>query len=217
MRRLLLTASLLATTAIGLCAATTIVSAQGQNTVVIQGATLVDVDAGTTVPNSVVVITGNRISAVGKAGQVKVPAGAQVINAQGKWLTPGFIDAKANWNWEYGEGFLHWGVTSAMVTGARNDQGIAERDAVNHGIFAGPRLYQGFINIQGGGPDGKRKNNYKPGDGDHIVRSVDEARAPLPSTFWNPAPISSAPMTATARRSFSPPSQTKPTRPAKAW
>ena len=64
-----------------------------------------------------------------------------------------------------------------MVTGARNDQGIAERDAVNHGIIPGPRLYQGFINIQGGGPDGKRKNNYMPGAGDHIARTPEEGRA----------------------------------------
>jgi len=77
----------------------------------------------------------------------------------------------------YGEAFLHWGVTTAMVTGARNDQGIAERDAVAHGIFPGPRLYQGVINLQGGGPDGKRPNNYKPGSGDRIVRTAEEARA----------------------------------------
>ena len=113
-------------------AVTTQVSAQGQqNTLVIQGGTLIDGNGGAPVANSVIVITGNRITAVGRAGQVQVPAGAQVINAAGKWITPGLIDAKANWNWEYGEGFLHWGVTSAMVTGARNDQGIAERDAVN--------------------------------------------------------------------------------------
>src|SRR5579872_3191342 len=178
MRKALLTGSLLATTALGLWGPTSDVAAQGQqNIVVIQGGTLIDGNGGAPVPNSVIVITGNRITAVGRAGQVQVPAGAQVINAAGKWITPGLIDAKANWNWMYGEGFLHWGVTSAMVTGARNDQGIAERDAVNHGIFPGPRLYQGFINIQGGGPDGKRRNAYKPGDGDHVARTPEEARA----------------------------------------
>ena len=173
MNKLLLTGSLLASTALFLCSAA---QAQ-QNALVIQGGTLVDGNGGAPVPNSVVVIQGNRITAVGVAGQVQVPAGAQVINATGKWITPGLIDAKANWNWMYGEAFLHWGVTSAMVTGARNDQGIAERDAVEHGIFPGPRLYQGVINLQGGGPDGKRPNNYKPGNGDRIVRTVEEARA----------------------------------------
>ncbi len=177
MRKLALTGSLLATTALGLWSDATPVAAQGQQALVIQGGTLVDGNGGPPVANAVIVIQGNRITAVGRAGETQVPAGAQVINAAGKWITPGLIDAKANWNWMYGEAFLHWGVTSAMVTGARNDQGIAERDAVNHGIFPGPRLYQGFINLQGGGPDGKRPNNYKPGNGDRIVRTPEEARA----------------------------------------
>jgi len=153
-------------------------AAQGQGqTLVIQGGTLIDGNGGAPVPNSVIVIQGNRISAVGRAGQVQVPAGAQVINAAGKWITPGLIDAKANWNWMYGEGFLHWGVTSAMVTGARNDQGIAERDAINHGIYPGPRLYQGVLNMRGGGPKGDRPDAYKPGDGQRIAGTVDAARA----------------------------------------
>src|SRR6266852_7455281 len=99
--------------------------AQQPQALVIQGGTLIDGNGGAPVPNSVIVVQGNRITAVGRAGQVQVPAGATIINAGGKWITPGLIDAKANWNWEYAEGFLHWGVTSAMVTGARNDQGIA--------------------------------------------------------------------------------------------
>jgi imidazolonepropionase-like amidohydrolase len=176
MKTLFAMGSLLATTML-VCGAAGQVAAQQSSALVIQGGTLVDGNGGPPLANAVIVIQGNRIAAVGAAGGVQIPAGAQVINATGKWITPGLIDAKANWNWMYGEGFLHWGVTSAMVTGARNDQGIAERDAVDHGIFPGPRLYQGFINLQGGGPDGKRPNNYKPGNGDRIVRTVEEARA----------------------------------------
>ncbi len=170
-----ITAALLASAAL---AAAGDVSAQGQaQTLVIQGGTLIDGNGGAPVANSVIVITGNRITAVGRAGQVQVPAGAQIINASGKWITPGLVDAKANWNWMYGEGFLHWGVTSAMVTGARNDQGIAERDAINHGIYPGPRLYQGVLNMRGGGPKGDRPDAYKPGDGQRIAGTVDAARA----------------------------------------
>jgi len=172
-----LAAALLASAAVAALAVSN-VAAQGQaQALVIQGGTLIDGNGGAPVPNSVIVIQGNRITAVGRAGQVQVPAGAQVINASGKWITPGLVDAKANWNWMYGEGFLHWGVTSAMVTGARNDQGIAERDAINHGIFAGPRLYQGVLNMRGGGPKGDRPDNYKPGDGQRIAGTVEAARA----------------------------------------
>ena len=158
MKKLLMAGSLTATTVLAVCGTATHAGAQGQGTLVIQGGTLIDGNGGAPLANAVIVIVGNRITAVGPAGEVQVPAGAQVINAAGKWITPGLIDAKANWNWMYGEAFLRWGVTSAMVTGARNDQGIAERDAVDHGIFPGPRLYQGVINLQGGGPDVKRRS-----------------------------------------------------------
>ena len=171
-------ASLLATAALTLWGATQLAAQNQQpNALVIQGGTLIDGNGGAPVPNSVIVITGNRITAVGRAGQVQIPQGAQVINASGKWITPGLIDAKANWNWFYGEGYLHWGVTSAMVTGARNDQGIAERDAVDHGIFPGPRLYQGVINMQGGGPKAEKKDNYRPGAGGRIAGTVDASVA----------------------------------------
>jgi hypothetical protein len=154
MRKLLVTASLLATAA-AVAVGAGHVAAQGQaQALVIQGSTLIDGNGGQPVANSVIVIQGNRITAVGRAGQVQVPAGAQVINAAGKWITPGLIDAKSNWNWMYGEGFLHWGVTSAMVTGARNDQGIAERDAINHGIFPGSAALSGRNEHARRGPQG---------------------------------------------------------------
>jgi imidazolonepropionase-like amidohydrolase len=41
----------------------------------------------------VIVITGERVSSVGPAGSVPVPSGATVIDARGKWIVPGLIDA----------------------------------------------------------------------------------------------------------------------------
>src|SRR5665213_4324617 len=73
--------------------------AQNQQSVqVIQGGTLIDGNGGPPVPNAVIIIQGNRIAQIGRTGQVPIPAGAQVMNATGKWITPGLIDAKANWN-----------------------------------------------------------------------------------------------------------------------
>src|SRR2546421_13044961 len=83
--------------------------AQGQQQVlVIQGGTLIDGNGGALVPNSVIVIQGNRITAVGRAGAVQVPPGATVINAVGKWITPGLIDSMAIGYWMYGEAYLHF-------------------------------------------------------------------------------------------------------------
>src|SRR5450755_530484 len=149
MRKLGLTGSLLAT---GLAVCGTgiqLAHSQQQNALVIQGGTLIDGNGGAPVANSVIVIQGNRITAVGRAGQVQVPAGAKTIDARGKWVTPGLIDAMSIGNWMYGEAYLRWGVTSAVVNAAKGDQGDAERDAINHGIYAGPRLFQTALDARG--------------------------------------------------------------------
>src|SRR5690242_17994060 len=64
----------------------------GAPALVIQGGTLIDGNGGAPLPNSTVVIQGNRITAVGTAGQVQIPAGAQVSNANGKYVLPGLWD-----------------------------------------------------------------------------------------------------------------------------
>lgn len=72
------------------------VQAQTRGPLVIQGATLIDGNGGAPLANAVVVVQGNRIVAVGRAGQVQIPAGAQVIDAAGKYVLPGLWDAQVN-------------------------------------------------------------------------------------------------------------------------
>ncbi len=59
---------------------------------VINGAKLIDGNGGPALMKPVVVIEGKRIKAVGKQGEVKVPAGAEVIDAGKLTLMPGLID-----------------------------------------------------------------------------------------------------------------------------
>ena len=40
-----------------------------------------------------VLITGGRIAAVGPDDEVAVPAGAQTVDAAGRWVLPGFVEA----------------------------------------------------------------------------------------------------------------------------
>lgn len=62
-------------------------------TIVILGATLIDGSGRAPLKNSVVVVKGDSIVAVGRRGQVKIPTDAQVIDARGMVVSPGFIDA----------------------------------------------------------------------------------------------------------------------------
>jgi N-acyl-D-amino-acid deacylase len=61
--------------------------------IVLLGATLIDGSGRAPLRNSVVILEGDRIVAVGSRNTVKVPADAQVIDARGLVVAPGFIDA----------------------------------------------------------------------------------------------------------------------------
>src|SRR4051812_8974085 len=58
----------------------------------IVGGTVVDLGGGPAIANAVVLIEKDRITAVGPASTTKVPAGADVIAAGGKWLLPGLMN-----------------------------------------------------------------------------------------------------------------------------
>ena len=49
-------------------------------------------DNDVAVPDSTLVVRGNRIEAVGRSAAIEVPAGARVIDATGRWVIPGLID-----------------------------------------------------------------------------------------------------------------------------
>jgi imidazolonepropionase-like amidohydrolase len=60
--------------------------------VAILGGTVYPLDAAA-IPDGVVLVEAGRITAVGPSGQVPIPAGAQVVDAKGKNVYPGMIDA----------------------------------------------------------------------------------------------------------------------------
>jgi len=59
---------------------------------VFDNVTVVDVEHGTLLADQRVVIVGNRIQKMGSVKSVKIPKGAEVVNAQGKYLIPGLWD-----------------------------------------------------------------------------------------------------------------------------
>ena len=61
--------------------------------IVILGATLIDGSGRASLKNSVVILQGDSIVAAGPRNRVRIPSGAQVIDARGLVVAPGFIDA----------------------------------------------------------------------------------------------------------------------------
>jgi imidazolonepropionase-like amidohydrolase len=61
--------------------------------VVLRAARLIDGTGAPAINNAVIVVTDNKITAVGDTKSVRVPSGAKVIDLGEVTLLPGFIDA----------------------------------------------------------------------------------------------------------------------------
>jgi imidazolonepropionase-like amidohydrolase len=93
----------------------------------IVGATLVHPDrelSDATTRDAVILIRGNRIAQVGPASTTGLPRDAQVIDAHGKWIVPGLVDAHVHF---FQSGNVHARPDVADFTGWRPYAQEAER------------------------------------------------------------------------------------------
>src|SRR4030095_2604097 len=66
--------------------------AQSRNLKALVGGTLIDGFGSTPLRNSIVIIEGERIKAIGQVGTLPVPAGAEIISTEGMTVLPGLWD-----------------------------------------------------------------------------------------------------------------------------
>src|ERR1043165_6269627 len=104
--------ALLVAVALSLISAGRSESAIQSQVTVILGGVLIDGYGGPPLENSVVVIKGNRITAVGKTGKVSYPKDAKIIQANGKFVLPGLIDLHVHYQAWQGQLYLAHGVTT---------------------------------------------------------------------------------------------------------
>jgi imidazolonepropionase-like amidohydrolase len=113
-------------------------------------ASLFDAESGQVLPNRTVVVTGNRITAVGADGQVALPRNAETVDAAGKTLLPGLWDMHVHL--APGDGLLHMACGVTSVRDLANDTGalLAMRGRFDEGSEIGPRVVMaGFIDGRG--------------------------------------------------------------------
>jgi len=116
------------------------------------GGTLIDGTGHEPIPDSVVVIEKGRIVGAGPKSSVKIPGGAQKIDARGKTILPGLWDMHAHFEQvEWGPIYLAAGATTVRDCGNEFEFITAVRDAVVNGRGLGPRLLLAGI-VDGTGP-----------------------------------------------------------------
>ena len=92
-----------------------------------------------------VVVRGDTIIAVGPSGAVEVPPGFERIDASGRFLMPGLVDAHVHLSGHANLlANLRYGVTSVLqMSGQRGDivDFLALRDEIDRGETIGPRIF----------------------------------------------------------------------------
>jgi imidazolonepropionase-like amidohydrolase len=141
----------------------------------IRAGTLVDGTGAPPIRSAVILIQGDRITALGS--NVQVPAGATVIDLSGETVLPGFIDAHVHLashvtgdgDWQHAnltempsqiallgaahaQQTLEAGFTTVRVVGSAHFGDVALRNAINAGWIQGPRIIAAGISfgIRGG-------------------------------------------------------------------
>jgi len=143
-------------------------------TYVIRGARMLAMTGKPPVPNAVVVVDQGYIVAAGPAGQVRIPKHAQILNAKGLTLLPGFIDMHVHSSVQGGmmPYLLANGITSVRDLGC-DEKALPDllkyREQAARGEAVGPRLF-----VSGPPIDGRpRAANWFPGPS---VSTAAEAR-----------------------------------------
>lgn len=116
--------------------------------------TVIDATGAPPQPGMTVVITGDRISALGKDGTVRLPESAQVIDASGKYLIPGLWDMHVHsMSYEKGKLFLPMllahGITGVRDMGSPLEDVLRLRRETGEGKIAGPRMVVAGPLLQG--------------------------------------------------------------------
>jgi imidazolonepropionase-like amidohydrolase/Tol biopolymer transport system component len=121
-----------------------------KGSLLLSGGRVVSMKGDEVIEDADVLITNNRITAVGKRGSLNVPAGAKVIDTKGKTIVPGFVDVHAHmwpqWGihkndvWIYAAN-LAYGVTTTRDPQTATTDVLTYSDMVEAGKITGPRVY----------------------------------------------------------------------------
>jgi imidazolonepropionase-like amidohydrolase/Tol biopolymer transport system component len=142
------------------------------------GGRLVTMKGDEIVTDGTVLVTGNRITAVGPSASVPVPKEARVIDVRGKTITPGLVDV--HWhgaqgqdqitpqrNW-YDYASLAFGVTTIHDPSNDTAEIFAASEDERAGLIVGPRIFSTGTVLYGAAGDFKAE-----------IDSLDDARATL--------------------------------------
>ena len=148
-----------------------------EKALVLQGGKLIDGTGRPALDDCAIVIRAGRFQAVGKSGQVPLPADAEVIDVKGKTVLPGFIDGHGHLEDFHGELYLHLGITTCANIELYQDGPwtLAQKQGTALGKIRGPRIWMSGRAIGGVGT-GHDAFGSRTARDNIIVRTAEEVR-----------------------------------------
>ncbi len=133
-------------------------------TLALVGGTLIDGHGGPLLTNSVVLVDGQRITAIGQVGRLAVPVGARVVSTEGMFVLPGLWDMHVHLMLAGHGNYAHWdvkyppllepqiipatarqtllaGITSVRDLGSPLEPMLRVRERITRGEIPGPTIY----------------------------------------------------------------------------
>jgi imidazolonepropionase-like amidohydrolase len=123
-----------------------------QSYTVIKGALLIDGTGKTPLIDSVIVIEGSTIKAVGAHGQVTIPSNVKIIDAKDKIVLPGLIDMHVHYRDWMDQLFISHGVTTVRDLGSTLDYILEARKRSHEEGVKKPRIYTSGPFLDGSPP-----------------------------------------------------------------
>lgn len=142
--------------------------------------TIVDVESGVLRANQTVLIRGGRIAWTGPAARARVPAGARVVDAAGRYAIPGLWDMHVHTSREgralhFWPQFLAYGVTGVREMGSYADSLRYWRDRARRPGSGAPRIVYSSPMLDGDPP--AWRHGYGVADSAAAVAAVDSMAA----------------------------------------
>ncbi len=149
--------------------------------ILLTNARIITMEDGQVIENGSILITDNKIAALGAAGSFSAPASAKVYDMSGKTIMPGLVDSHAHigafryglatqQNWQLFAN-LAFGVTTSHDPSANTETVFGLSEMVKSGAVVGPRIYStGFILY---GADGDFKA---------VINNLDDAKSAIRRT-----------------------------------
>ncbi|MDR3697832.1 amidohydrolase family protein [Mucilaginibacter sp.] len=130
------------------------------------------------IENGTILINQNKITSIGKSGDIMIPDDAKIYDLSGKTIMPGIVDVHAHLHaspdgispqqdWNYYAN-LAYGVTTAHDPSSNTEMVFSQAEMLKAGNMVGPRVYSTGTILYGADGDFKA-----------VINSLDDARSNL--------------------------------------